>query len=224
LELDQYFSAGIHKTGTCAEIWVRSEEKYLCFTKKSATMAKVGNNIVVTGLSGKLGDLIVFRNRSGKTIVSQAPRKREQEPSEAQEQQQLCFQEAILYGKASITDPEKKAAYKASAGEGQSAYNVAVADFLNAPHIEEIDVSHYTGQPESYVQVRAVDDFKVAEVTVNIFNADGSEVEHGVATLQTGSTWWRYTVTTANESLQGDRIIVRVSDLPGNLIEKEQGI
>jgi len=187
-------------------------------------MAKVGNNIVVTGLSGKLGDLIVFRNRGGTTVVAQAPQKKERELSEAQEQHQLRFQEAILYGKASIADPEKKAAYKASAEEGQSAYNIAVADFLNAPHIEEIDVSHYTGQPESYIQVRAVDDFKVAEVTVNILNSDGSEAEHGAAALQTGSTWWRYTVTTANESLQGDKIIVRVSDLPGNLIEKEQGI
>ena len=73
-------------------------------------MAKVGNNIVTTGLSGKLGNLIVFRNRGGKTIVSKTPRKKEQEPSEAQEQHQLRFQEAILYGKTSITDPLQKAA------------------------------------------------------------------------------------------------------------------
>ncbi len=39
-------------------------------------MAKVGNNIVTTGLSGKLGNLIVFRNRGGKTIVSKTPRSR----------------------------------------------------------------------------------------------------------------------------------------------------
>jgi hypothetical protein len=31
-------------------------------------MAKVGNNIVTTGLSGKLGNLIVFRIRGGKTV------------------------------------------------------------------------------------------------------------------------------------------------------------
>jgi len=31
-------------------------------------MAKVGNKIVTTGLSGKLGNLIVFRNRGGKTV------------------------------------------------------------------------------------------------------------------------------------------------------------
>ncbi len=186
-------------------------------------MAKVGKNIVVTGFSGKLGDLIVFRNLGGKTIVSQAPGKRENEPSEAQEQHQLRFQEAILYGKASIADAAKKAAYEAAAEEGQSAFNVAVADFLSAPQIDEIDVSHYTGQPDSYIQVRAVDDFEVAEVTVTILNADSSNVEQGAAELQSGNNW-RYTATSVNESLEGDKIIVRVSDLPGNLTEEEQEI
>jgi hypothetical protein len=36
-------------------------------------MAKVGNNIVTTGLSGKLGNLIVFRNRGGKTVNPISP-------------------------------------------------------------------------------------------------------------------------------------------------------
>jgi len=186
-------------------------------------MAKVGNNIVVTGLSGKLGNLIVFRSHGTKTVVAQAPQKREGEPTQAQEQHQTRFQEAILYGKASITDAEKKAAYKASAEDGQSAFNVAVADFLRAPHIDEIDVSHYSGQANDYIGIRAVDDFKVTEVTVSIFNSDGSEVEHGAASAQTDGSW-RYVVTTTNESLSGDKIIVRVSDLPGNLTEKEQAI
>jgi hypothetical protein len=57
-------------------------------------MAKVGDNIVTTGLSGKLGNLIVFRNRGGKTYVAKAPKKKQTEWSEAQEQHRLKFQEA----------------------------------------------------------------------------------------------------------------------------------
>lgn len=94
--------------------------------------------------------------------------------------------------------------------------------FSECPRIDEIDVSHYTGQPSSYIQVRAVDDFTVAEVTVTIQIADGTEVESGAALLQPGTTWWRYTATTVNESLEGDKIIVWVSDTPGNLSEGEQ--
>ena len=187
-------------------------------------MAKVGDNIVTTGLSGKLGNLIVFRNRGGQTYVAKAPKKKVTEWSEAQEQHRVKFQEAVLYAKNAIANEATKAAYKASAKENESAYNVAVADFLNAPGINEIDLSHYTGQPDSYIQVRAVDDFEVKEVTVAIQNSDGTAVESGSAILQPGSIWWRYTATTSNESLEGDKIIVRVSDIPGNLTEKEKEI
>lgn len=187
-------------------------------------MAKVGDNIVTTGFSGKLGNLIVFRNRAGKTYVAKAPKKKQSEWSEAQEQHRLRFQEAVLYAKSAIANPATKEAYQAAAEEGESAYNVAVADFLNAPYINEIDVSKYTGQPSSYIQVRAVDDFKVKEVTVTIQNSDGTAVESGVAVQQEGGIWWRYTATTSNASLAGDKIIVRVSDIPGNLTKEEKVI
>lgn len=54
-------------------------------------MAKVRNNIVTTGLSGKLGNLIVFLNRGGKTVISKTPLKKEQEPTEVHQQHQLRF-------------------------------------------------------------------------------------------------------------------------------------
>lgn len=185
-------------------------------------MAKVGDNIVTTGLSGKLGNLLVFRNRGGKTIVSKAPGKRQTEWSEAQLQHRLRFQEAVLYAKNAMANPATKEAYQAAAEEGESAYNVAVADFLNAPYINEIDVSHYNGQIDSYIQVRAVDDFNVAEVSVTILNEDGSEVERGSAILQPGNIWWKYTATVKNDSLSGDKIVVRVYDIPSNLTEQEK--
>jgi hypothetical protein len=46
---------------------------------------------------------------------------------------QKLFHEAIIYGKSIMIDPKKKEAYQAVAEEGQSVFNVAVADFLNAP-------------------------------------------------------------------------------------------
>ena len=183
-------------------------------------MAKVGDNIVTTGLSGKLGNLLVFRNVGGKTVVSSAPKKKQSAPSEAQEKHRLKFQEAILYARSSMADNNVKDGYKAAAQEGESAFNVAVADFFNAPSIHEIDVSNYTGQPGSYIQIRAIDDFSVKEVSVTIQNADGSEVEHGMAVQQPGAIWWRYTAVQTNQSLTGDRIVVRVSDLPGNLTQQ----
>ncbi|MCE5345753.1 MAG: hypothetical protein LLG13_05610 [Bacteroidales bacterium] len=133
----------------------------------------------------------------------------------------MRFQEAVLYAKSAIANEVTKEAYKASAEEGETAYNVAVADFLNAPLINEIDVSHYNGQPDSYIQVRAVDDSDVIEVTVTIQNSDGKEVESGAAVLKEGSIWWCYPATVNNESLEGDKIIIHVSDIPETLLSKK---
>ena len=186
-------------------------------------MAKVGNNILTHGLSGMVGDLIVFRQRDGKTIVSSKP-EHHGPMSEAQLQHIQKFQEAVIYAKSVLGDPEKRDAYKHAAKQGQSAYNVALADFLKAPHIEEIDVSGYNGQPGSRIRVRAVDDFKVAEVSVVIQDADGKELEHGKAECTVNGLDWIYTTTVLNDHLTDDKIIVRVSDTPGHLVESSKVI
>ena len=45
-------------------------------------MAIVEKNIILQGLSGKLGKILVFRQRGGKTIVAATPRKTDKAPSE----------------------------------------------------------------------------------------------------------------------------------------------
>jgi len=101
-------------------------------------MAESKNNIVTHGLSGKVGDLLVFSQRNGKTIVSKAPKERTGELSDKQEVQKLKFQRAVLYAKAVMNDPDKKQMYETMSDDskGISAYNVAVADLLNAPKIQ----------------------------------------------------------------------------------------
>ena len=95
-------------------------------------MAESKNNIVTHGLSGKVGDLLVFSQRNGKTIVSKAPKERTGELSDKQEVQKLKFQRAVLYAKAVMNDPDKKQMYETMSDDskGISAYNVAVADLL----------------------------------------------------------------------------------------------
>jgi hypothetical protein len=123
-----------------------------------------------------------------------------------------------------VADPDTKAAYKAAAVEGEGPYNVAVADFMHAPDIEEIDLSKYTGKVGDVISVTVTDDFKVAEVSVSILNKNGTEVEHGFAQSALGGLNWLYTATADNSSLTGDKIIIRASDLPGHTTEKEQAL
>lgn len=180
-------------------------------------MAQSKNNIVTHGLSGKIGDLLVFSQRNGKTIVSKVPKERAGDLSEKQKDHTRKFQKAILYAKSVMNDPGKKQEYEAVAdrAKGITGYNVAVADLLNAPDIESIDLSGYTGDPGNLIKITATDDFEVVAVTVKIENADGSLVEEGSA-VNNGAEWI-YTATVSNPDLAGDKITVTASDAPANL-------
>jgi len=187
-------------------------------------MAESKNNVITHGLAGLVGDLIVFRNRGGKTFVSSKPKERTGEPSEAQKQHHRRFQEATIYAKGAISDPAVKADYEAKVTGNETPYNVAVADFFHAPDIETVDLSKYSGKKGETITIRATDDFKVTEVRVTIYNADGTEVEQGLAVVSANGLDWVYTTTADNASLDGDRIVIRASDLPGNVTEEEQNL
>ena len=189
-------------------------------------MAESKNNVVTHGLSGKVGDMLVFSQRHGKTFVSRKPRIKEDRQATAEQQQhQQRFQQAIIYAKSAITDGSTKAAYDAVKQPGQSAFNVAVADLFNAPDIESIDISGYNGNIGDNIIIRAMDDFMMASVQVTITNADGSEVESGNAVQDASNALnWTYTATQNNTTLAGDKITVLASDMPGNLTQMQENI
>ncbi|GET49099.1 hypothetical protein RCZ02_19300 [Capnocytophaga felis] len=186
-------------------------------------MAESKNNIITHGLSGKVGNILVFSQRNGKTIVSQKPTKKTI-TSEKVKEQISKFQQATIYAKTALKNPTVKEEYQLEADkkQGVTAYNVAVADMLQAPKIEQIDLSGYTGQVGDTIKVRAYDDFKVTSVTVHIYNSDGSLVEEGNA-VDNGLDWV-YTATQINADLSGDKIVVRATDLPTNTTESVKNI
>ena len=186
-------------------------------------MATVKKNIITQGLSGTLGGTIVFRQRGDQTIVSTSPAPNTNPPTAKQLAQRQRFQEASVYAKAQLQDPDIKAEYEASKDNRlMSAYAVAVADFLQAPDIQEIDLSDYNGDPGDTIRVRVTDDFRVDAVRVIITNGDGSQVEAGDAVQQQNAVDWVYTATTNNASLDGDKIIIQAFDVPGNRSESER--
>lgn len=179
-------------------------------------MAQSRNNVITHGLSGTIGDTIVFRQRGGKTIVAALPKQSDSPSSPQQQQTRIKFQQAVIYGKAAVADPNARAAYAAQAKPGQSAYNVAVADFFNAPDIDTIDVSAYFGNIGDTITVRVTDDFQVAAVQVKIEDPNNNLVEQGAATPAGNGLEWIYTATAANGSVSGDKITITATDTPNN--------
>jgi hypothetical protein len=188
-------------------------------------MAKVKKtNVVMYGVSGKIGDLLIFRQmKDGKIVVAKVPDRSESDnPSEEQIKHRKRFQQAVLYGKGAINNPETGELYKkVAAKRNKQPFNVAVADYFNAPDINAIDTSKYTGVIGDQILISASDDFMVKAVKVSIINSDGSLVEKGEATQIDGNLWG-YVATQQNDNLEGDKIIVSASDLPGNVTDAEE--
>jgi hypothetical protein len=187
-------------------------------------MAKSTNNVLTYGLSGKIGDLLVFRQKDGKTIVAKVP-EQTKTASDKQKEQRKRFQQATIYAKNAVEAADTKGLYDEGAKKkkGITAYNVAVADFFSAPDIHTVDLSAYTGKVGDEIRVTVSDDFAVQSVHVQINNADGSLVEDGYATHGAGDLWV-YAATQPNESLDGDRIVISASDLPGNITTEQRSL
>src|SRR5690606_23999819 len=156
-------------------------------------MAQSKNNVITHGLSGKVGNLIIFSQRKGKTIVSRIPRtKGELTPNQIAHQEQFLF--ATGYAKAAIVDPDLKVGYEIQAQiRNISPYNCAVGDFLTAPQITNVNTALYTGTVGNKILIRAIDDFMVKSVHVRIEEADGTLIEEGAATENLAH--WEYVAT-----------------------------
>jgi hypothetical protein len=177
-------------------------------------MAKVRNNAITTGLSGKYGNQIVFRQVGDKTFAVKKQGPRNKAASPAQQANEERFRQAVAYARAAMADPVMKSIYEAGRGR-RPVFRVAMSDFRKPPQVRSIDVSGYTGLPGEKIVVAAIDDFKVVAVNVAIYNAGGLLVEEGAANIATDGVLWVYTAM-SNVVLPGGRLIVTARDYPGN--------
>lgn len=91
-------------------------------------MAKVNKNLLLAGLSGKLGNLVV-RTRNGKTHVYVMTDKAAPKTPKQKAYQQR-FAEAVAFAKGVLADEGQKALYtqKAKQAGKESAYAMAVSE------------------------------------------------------------------------------------------------
>ena len=178
-------------------------------------MARVKKNILAQGLSGMLGKTIVFRQVGDETIATSRP-VRNGELSVKQKAQQAKFTQAVQYANGQMADPTAKAEYALAKDKlFDTSFNIAVADFLGSPSVQEIDTIAYKGKVGDKIRVRAVDDFKVASLLVQVLKADNTVAEQGQAVQQANKIDWVYMATTAITALTGFKVVASAKDKPG---------
>jgi hypothetical protein len=181
-------------------------------------MAHANNSIITGKFRGALGKQLVFRDWEGKTVVAKAPKSRSGEPTAAQAKTLERFQFASRYAKAIIDaqDQSMAQAYEVVLRPRQNVYSRAVEDFMSSPVVNSIDKRNYQGAVGDKIAVRAIDDYRVVGVLVEIYAANGTLLEKGNAVLNTNGIDWTYTATQANNLLVGSKIKAIATDVPGN--------
>ncbi|WP_134090845.1 hypothetical protein [Olivibacter sp. XZL3] len=182
-------------------------------------MAKSRNNVVMRGASGKVGNMLVFRQKAGNTIIADVPKiDPDRVPTDGQRTVQERFADAAFYAKRAISDPNLKERYQQKAKPGQTAYNVAFKDYMTDPEIRRVLTDRYVGAIGDEITIRVRDVLEVKQVHVDIVNGNGEAIEDGfaVATDDT-ATEWVYTATASNEALNGSAVTVTLVNTPGNM-------
>jgi len=177
-------------------------------------MAKVRSNVIMRGLSGKLGDQVVLRHlRDGQTIVCLPPDFSNRKLSRDQKTHHQRFKEAAAYAKAAA---QRQPIYaELAAGTIKNAYNIALSDWFHAPKIQRVEVMG------GAVRIQASDNVRVASVKVAILNEEGLVLEKGEA-MPADELWWSYAPHTL---LEGKfKFAVEARDLAGNVTREEKAM
>jgi hypothetical protein len=181
-------------------------------------MSTIKNNPLLSSASGMLGDTVVFRKIRGQMQMANRPAKRRGKASQKQAAVQRKFKDASQYAKRQIAQPESNTLYASGITESKNtAYLVAMNDYLIAPTVDSIDALSYHGVIGDSIVAIAIDDFMVTKVKVIIRNVAGALIEEGEAAPdQMRSNRWEYKATAANSTLTGTKIRAIAYDRPGN--------
>ena len=180
-------------------------------------MAKVKLNPIVEEVSGGFGN-IVFRASKGKTVLCRKPNFSNTEISEDQAAHRERFRQAVAYGRSVMADADMRAIYsQAAERKGMPVFALTVADFFNAPTLNEVDLSAYKGKAGDLIKIKALDDFGVASVHVALVNpTNEAPIENGYAVeTAAGSGVWLYTVTASMPGGSKVGFNVVATDFPG---------
>jgi hypothetical protein len=181
-------------------------------------MANSDNSVLLRKLRGMLNKELVFREWAGKTVVSKAPKRRKRKSTPDQRETRVNFKLASRYANA-ITKAEDKSladAYALVLKPRQNLYSRALEDFMTVPEIKFIRTDDYIGAVGDKITIRAVDDFRVLSVIVEIHTGDGSILESGPAVQNVNGIDWTYIVTKINDLSEGGKIKAIAMDVPGH--------
>lgn len=130
-------------------------------------MAKVFDNILISGLRGRVGSQLVFRVVNGVTIACRAPKRPDRKKqSAAQRQTRETFRTASQWAKTQIANPKQKHYYMqlAKTWNLTNAYTAAIKDYMR--NVKKLETSEKGDRPSQYPRHKATAELQQNQVRV----------------------------------------------------------
>lgn len=177
-------------------------------------MARTTFNRALTEIRGTIDGLTYRMRPDGKaSVYGYQPSTKP--PSQTQVAKRQVFAAAQEYARTVLADPLQRKAYQAIAQERKHPTNtLLVANYLNPPANDHVELSGYSGGAGQEIGVIASDDIAVATVGVEIRGTDDAPLEAGLARSVHGV--WRYRSTTAVPTATRWRVTITATNRAGH--------
>jgi hypothetical protein len=155
----------------------------------------------------------VYKTQSGKNLVTRKPTS-DPQPGGPKKSIQEEVRQAVTYAEFASDQP----IYQCKAvGTLNSAYNLAVADFMGKPQVLDIDIHGWTGKAGQIILIKATDNFLVLSVRLVIREGQTILNDGEARQSELDSLIWRYKLQTPLERKPGLVLDAYAYDLPGNV-------
>jgi len=154
-------------------------------------MAISNQNALTRGFGGKFGDQFILRSSGGRSIMSALHDYSRKVWSPAQVEGRNRFKLAVRWAKEQLRDEKKRRYYQKKAKRGQTATNVAIADYMKNLRVKKVDFVDTRGTGEE-IRLMLKNPAGAAKIRVYVVGSSGVIINSGYACNQDHGSCWSY--------------------------------
>lgn len=140
-------------------------------------MAEMEGNMLFHGVSGKIGDFVIRKSKSGKQIITRAPKSKNNwaaTPRQAVWRKKI--KAANKYVKVVLADPKLTAYYQPHVKPDLTVRNLAVRDYMKLPKIVDYTIEREAGSDEIFIEIEFAKYKLIYTVVVTLFDQYNQEI------------------------------------------------
>jgi hypothetical protein len=156
-------------------------------------MAEMEGNMLFYGVSGKIGDFVIKKLKSGKQVITRAPKSKNNWA--ATPKQAVCRKKIKLaddYAEIVLADPKLTAYYQPHVKVDLTVRNLAVRDFMMLPRIVDYTLEREEGTDEIFIKLEFAENKLIYTLVVTLYDDQNKEIYSAAAKPGLLKVYWEF--------------------------------